>query len=150
MGFETSVVIAIFFLSAMVLGTTSYATISASHDLVDDATYDQNEMQIERMHTDIEIDSYIQDGREKNFDLEITITNTGSSTLKSDELTVLVNGIVRSYTPPSIITWVPGTTKTITVLDFDDNKDTVLNVKVVAENGIYDYGTYVVTKDGDT
>lgn len=37
MGFETTVVISIFFISILVLGTNSYAVMSSSNDVISDA-----------------------------------------------------------------------------------------------------------------
>ncbi len=143
MGFETAVVVAIFFLSAMVLGTTAYVVISASQDLVDDASYEQNEMQIKRLQTDILIDSSTPTGLAALYDLTITVSNTGSETLRSDKLNVLVDGIIESYTfAPTTTTWTPDGTITLTVEGLSGAGSH--RVKVVAENGISDYDTYSV------
>jgi len=143
MGFETAVVVAIFFLSAMVLGTTAYVVISASQDLVDDASYEQNEMQIKRLQTDILMDSSIPSGSAASYNLTITLSNTGSETLRSDELNILVDGIIESYTfAPTTTTWTPDGIITLTVAGLSGNGSH--RVKVVAENGISDYDTYNV------
>ncbi|MCL7410604.1 MAG: hypothetical protein M8350_02170 [Methanosarcinaceae archaeon] len=143
MGFETSVVIAIFFLSAMVLGTTAYVVMSSSQDLVDDASYEQNEMQIKRLHTDIVIDISTPTGSAALYDLALTITNTGSKTLKSDELNVLVDGIIQTYTfTPTTTTWTPDEEKILSIEGLSGGGSH--RVKVVTENGISDYDTYNV------
>jgi len=143
MGFETSVVIAIFFLSAMVLGTTAYVVMSSSQDLVDDASYDQNEMQIKRLQTDIVIDISTPTGSAASYDLALTITNTGSKTLKSDELNVLVDGIIQTYTfTPTTTTWTPDEKKILLIEGLSGGG--AHRVKVVTENGISDYDTYSV------
>ena len=143
MGFETAVVVAIFFLSAMVLGTASYVVISYSQDLVDDASYEQNEMQIKRLHTDILIDSSTPSGSGTPYNLNITVSNTGSETLQSDELNVLVDGIIQSYNfTPTTTTWTPDEVKTLTLAGLSGLGSH--RVKVVTENGISDYDTYIV------
>lgn len=143
MGFETTVVVAIFFLSAMVLGTTAYVVISASHDLVDDASYEKNEMQVKRLQTDVLIDSSTPVGSAALYNLTITVSNTGSMTLKSDELNVLVDGTIQSYTfAPTATTWTPDGTITLTVEELSDAGSH--RVKVITENGISDYDTYSV------
>lgn len=143
MGFETAVVVAIFFLSAMVLGTTAYVVISASQDLVDDASYEQNEMQIKRLQTDILMDSSIPSGSAASYNLTITLSNTGSETLRSDELNILVDGIIESYTfAPTTTTWTPDETITLTVAGLSGGGSH--RVKVITENGISDYDTYSV------
>lgn len=143
MGFETTVVVAIFFLSAMVLGTASYVVISASEDLVDDASYEKNEMQIKRLQTDILIDTSTPAGPPASYDLTVIISNTGSETLRSDELDILIDGTIQSYTfSPTTITWTPDEIKTLTVADLSGSG--LHRVKVVTENGVSDYDTYSV------
>ena len=143
MGFETTVVVAIFFLSAMVLGTASYVVISASEELVDDASYEKNEMQIKRLQTDILIDDSTPAGSAASYDLTVTISNTGSETLRSDELDILIDGTIQSYTfLPVTTTWTPDEMKTLTVTGLSGAGSH--RVKVVTENGISDYDTYSV------
>ena len=143
MGFETTVVVAIFFLSAMVLGTASYVVISASEEVVDDASYEKNEMQIKRLQTDILIDDSTPAGSAASYDLTVTISNTGSETLRSDELDILIDGTIQSYTfAPTTITWTPDEVKTLTVTGLSGSGSH--RVKVVTENGISDYDTYGV------
>lgn len=143
MGFETTVVVAIFFLSAMVLGTASYVVISTSEDLVDDASYEKNEMQIKRLQTDVLIDSSIPTGSAASYDLTVIISNTGSETLRSDELNILIDGTIQSYTfLPTTTTWTPDETKTLSVTDLSGSG--LHRVKVITENGVSDYDTYNV------
>ena len=143
MGFETTIVVAIFFLSAMILGTTSYVVISASKDIVDDASYEKNEMQIKRLQTDILIDSSTTTGAIALYDLTVTVSNTGSETLRSDELNILIDGTIQSYTfLPTTITWTPDEVKTLTVTGLSG--EGLHRVKVVTGNGISDYDTYNV------
>jgi len=143
MGFEVSVVVAIFFISALLLGTVSYTVISASQNLVDDASREQYDMQNKRLQTDILIDDSTPSGSAVSYDLTINVTNTGSETLDSDELNVLVNGTIESYTfAPSTVTWTPDETKTLTVAGLSGAGSH--RVKVITENGISDYDTYTV------
>ena len=144
MGFEVSAVIAIFFVSFVVLGTSIYSTASYSQSIVDDASNVRYEMQNERLQTDITIsNSSKTSGNESGYELSIMVTNTGSKTLQTDELDVLVDGIIESYTfSPSTKTWTPDETKTITVNNLSGTG--VHRVKVVTGNGISDYDTYAV------
>jgi len=142
MGFEVSVVVAIFFISALLLGTVSYTVISASQNLVDDASREQYDMQNKRLQTDILIDESTPSGS-PDYDLTINVTNTGSETLDSDDLNVLVDGTIESYTfAPSTVTWTPDETKTLIVTGLSGAGPH--RVKVITENGISDYDTYSV------
>jgi flagellar protein FlaF len=144
MGFEGTIVVAIFFLTAVILGTTAYVVISASDDMVDDASYEENEMQVKRLQTDIVIDSSTPVGSAASYDLTVNVSNSGSETLRSDELDVLVDGTIQSYTfAPTTITWTPDETKTLTVAGLSGGGPH--RVKVITENGISDYDTYSVS-----
>ncbi len=143
MGFEGTIVVAIFFLTAAILGTTAYVVISASDDLVDDASYEKNEMQVKLLQTDIVIDSSTPVGSAASYDLTVNVSNSGSETLRSDELDVLIDGTIQSYTfAPTTITWTPDETKTLTVAGLSGGGSH--RVKVITENGISDYDTYGV------
>ncbi|MBN2488042.1 MAG: hypothetical protein JXA98_03350 [Methanosarcinaceae archaeon] len=143
MGFETSVVVAIFFISVLVLGTTSYTVVSASRNMVNDAAEDQYEIQNKRLQTDISIIDSTANGPSASYDLTITITNTGSETLDSSALNVLIDGAIESYTPsPLTTTWTPDKTKTFEINGLSGAGPH--RVKVITENGISDYDTYSV------
>lgn len=143
MGFETSVVVAIFFISALVLGTTSYTVVSASRDMVNDAAEDQYKIQNKRLQTDISITDSTANGPSASYDLTINLTNTGSETLNSSALNVLIDGAIESYTPSlSTTTWTPDETKTLEITGLSGAGSH--RVKVITENGISDYDTYSV------
>ena len=111
---------------------------------MDDASNDRYEMQNERLQTDITISNSSKTrGNETGYELSIMVTNTGSETLQTDELDVLVDGIIESYTfSPSTKTWTPDETKMITINNLSGTG--VHRVKVVTGNGISDYDTYAV------
>ena len=143
MGFETSVVVAIFFISVLILGTTSYTVVSASRNIVNDANQDQYEIQNKRLQTDISVIDSTANGPSASYDLTITITNTGSETLDSSALNVLIDGAIESYTPsPLTTTWTPDKTKTFEITGLSGAGSH--RVKVITENGISDYDTYSV------
>ena len=143
MGFEVTVVIAIFFVSALVVGTFSYTALSASSDIVTDASVDQYQLQNKRLHTSITIDHSVPGASGGTYDLTVTLTNTGSETLRFDELNVLIDGHIESYTfNESAAFWVPAETRSLTVPDLTGAG--THRLKVVTENGISAYDTYMV------
>jgi len=136
MGFETTIVISIFFISALVLGTHSYAVMSTSNDIVTDAEDVKYNMQYQKLNSAIEIDSMILDNTSST--LNLTITNNGNIVLDSDEISILLDGRVISYTyAPNTEKWYPAETKIFSVED--DSGDTEKRVKVVTDIGIIAY-----------
>ncbi|WP_292463363.1 hypothetical protein [Methanolobus sp.] len=143
MGFEVTVVIAIFFVSALVVGTFSYTALSASSDIINDASEDQHQLQSKRLHTSINIDHSVPGASGSTYDLTVTLTNKGSETLRFDELNVLIDGYLEPYTfNGSAAIWVPEETRSFTVPDLTGAG--THRLKVVTENGISAYDTYLV------
>jgi len=143
MGFEVSVVVVIFFISAVILGTLSYTTLTTSSEIAADASAQQHEMQSKRLNTDIEIDNSIAGVFNGTYDLTVTMTNTGSETLSFDRLNILIDGSIEGYTfSDTTVTWVPEETRNLTVSGLEGTGSH--RVKVVTENGVADYSTYIV------
>ncbi|WP_406656562.1 hypothetical protein V7O62_11980 [Methanolobus sp. ZRKC2] len=143
MGFEVSVVVTIFFISAVIVGTLSYTILTTSSDIAADASAEQHQMQSKRLNTDLEIDNSVAGVFNGTYDLTVTMTNTGSETLRFDDLNVLIDGSLKEYSfSDTAVTWVPEETRNLTVSNLTGTG--THRVKVVTENGIADYGTYVV------
>lgn len=143
MGFEVTVVIIVFFISAVLLGTFSFTSLVSSSELVNDASIQQHQMQYQQLQTDISIDSLDTSNVSSPHNLTITLTNTGSETLQFDKLHVLVDGELMSYSySDTASVWTPEETRTLVVSNlfgFGSHR-----VKVVTENAISDYSLYSV------
>ncbi|MDY0386274.1 MAG: hypothetical protein RBT65_03925 [Methanolobus sp.] len=144
MGFELSVIVVIFFISAVLMGTFSYTMLGASNELLDDAAAEQYQMQRTLLQTDIEVeDSTATKNFTGKYNLTVTLSNTGSETLNFDELSVLVDGNLESYTYDDIAaTWTPAETRNLTVTGLYGLGEH--RVKVVTRNGISAYDSYLV------
>ncbi|ABE52476.1 flagellar protein F [Methanococcoides burtonii] len=136
MGFETTVVISIFFITSLVLGTHSYAVMSTSNDIVTDAEDMKYNMQYQKLNSKITINSMALD--DTSSILDINITNNGNIVLASDEISILLDGKVINYTyTPETRKWYPDETKMFSVTDDSGFKDK--RVKVVTDIGIIAY-----------
>jgi flagellar protein FlaF len=143
MGFEVSVVVAIFFISAVILGTFSFTTLVSSSEIVNDASIHQHQMQNKKLQTDIVIDSLAISNITNPYDLTVTLTNTGSETLQFDELHILVDGELKPYNfSGNAAVWTPEETRALVVYSLTGLGSH--RVKVVTENAISDYGLYSV------
>lgn len=133
MGAETSVVIALIFSVFLILGTITYSSVDYSRNLVKNAQYDQDTMNKARMQTDITILN-VTNGTTR---LNITLKNTGKTTLNASAMNVFVNGNLSNYSLLSTgNTWVSKNNTNITILvtPISGNR-----IKVVTGNGISDY-----------
>ncbi|WP_370573133.1 hypothetical protein [Methanomethylovorans sp.] len=141
MGFETSVVVTIFFVSVLITATISYTTISSSHDLISSSADEHYSLATKKLQTDIQIVQSSAIIHNSTYQLSLEVLNTGSETLMSDEIDVLIDGVYRPYLNfNTTTTWTPQTSVVLNVHNlsgFGDHR-----VKIVAENGICDYYSY--------
>ncbi|MGB3907155.1 MAG: hypothetical protein WBL02_01840 [Methanomethylovorans sp.] len=144
MGFETSVVLTIFFVSALVMATMSYTTISSSNDLLSSSADEHYSLINRKLHTDVQVVGSSAIIHNSTYQLSLEMINTGSETLRSDKLGVLVDGVYKPYSITSNTTsiWNPQTTIFLTIYDLSGFGDHRL--KVVTENGICDYYSYSI------
>ncbi len=143
MGFELSVIAVVFFISAVLLGTFSYTMLGTSNEILDDASAEQYQMRRTLLHTDIKVENSTADSFAGNYNLTVTLSNTGSETLHFDKLNVLVDGNLESYTYGDIAaTWTPAETRNLTITELSGLG--IHRVKVVTENGISAYDSYLV------
>jgi len=112
--------------------------MSTSNDIVTDAEDVKYNMQYQKLNSAIEIDSMILDNT--NSTLNLNIINNGNIVLDSDEMSILLDGRVISYTyTPNNKKWYPDETKIFSVTD--DSGNTEKRVKVVTDIGIIAYRT---------
>ncbi len=138
MGFETTVVIAIFLVSFLIIGTNAHTSLSIYDELVEDSYDDKHNRQYDKLQTEIEINSVDVEEHvyEKTFTVEVL--NSGSMSLSSGRTTFLIDGLLydHSYTPETDL-WTPGEVKTFTLTNVTASEDS--RVKVVTGNGIFAY-----------
>lgn len=143
MGFESSVVLAIFFISAMVMATASYATISSSQEMLLSSTDEHYSLLNRKLQTDVQIVQSTTNLQNSTYQLSLQVLNTGSETLRSDETDVLVDGVFMPYSSTNATTlWTPQTYMTLNIYNlsgFGQHR-----VKVVTENGVCDYLSYFI------
>lgn len=143
MGFETSVVMTIFFVSAMVIGALSYATISSSNDLLSASADEHYSLVNKKLQTDIQILDSSAIIYNSTYQLSLEVLNTGSETLRSDEIDILVDGVYVPYSnSDATVTWTPGTSVVFNIYNlsgFGGHR-----IKVVTEKGICDYYSYSI------
>lgn len=133
MGAETSAVIALIFIGFLIVGTSTYASFEYSNSLVKNAKYEQDTMKKVKIQTDITIMNITNSTTRLN----LTIKNTGKTTLNASAMNVFINGNPYNYT---VVTtgnvWVPQNSTNITIpvsIKIGDR------IKITTENGVSDY-----------
>lgn len=133
MGAETSVVIALLFLGFLIMGTSIYSSVDYNQNLVRKAQFDQDTMKKAKMQTDITI----MNATNKTSSLNITLRNTGKTTLNASALDAFLDGTKYNYTLLS-----PGNTlpsENNTNISIAVTNSTGKRIKIITENGISDY-----------
>ncbi|MCZ7357046.1 MAG: hypothetical protein O8C66_13610 [Candidatus Methanoperedens sp.] len=142
MGASTSIVVALFFLGFLVVGAAVHSSGDYSNNLIKNAQYDQDTMKKAKIKTDVTITNVSLSSKSGNVYLNITLQNTGETTLNASLLEIFVNGSYYSsynLTPSRNYTWVPQNKLNISLYPMNYTNTTGRRVKVVTENGISDY-----------
>ncbi len=133
MAAETSVVIALIFIGFLTIGTTTYASFEYSNSLVKNAQYEKDTMKKAKIQTDITIMNITNSTTRLN----LTIKNTGKTTLNASAMNVFINGNAYNFT---VVTtgnvWVPQNSTNITIPVSINVGD---RIKITTENGVSDY-----------
>ena len=133
MAAETSVVIALIFVGFLIIGTTTYASFEYSNSLVQNAKYEQDTMKKAKIQTDITIMNITNSTTRLN----LTIKNTGKTTLNASAMDVFVNGNPYDFivvTAGNVL--VPQNITNITIPVSVNIGD---RIKITTENGVSDY-----------
>lgn len=108
---------------------------------VDFSFDDMGERALEMAHTDINITNVSTSAFGPNYNHSITVRNTGSITLNTNDFTVLINGVLQSFLCPDSYIY-PEQQTCLNVSNLPGNGDQ--RVKVIAKNCISDYFEYVI------
>ncbi len=139
MGFSLSAATAIIGVSILIsieiIVSTTIPTITDVHD-----SYDlMRDRSIERFQTDINITSIQTITNGSNYDINVTLKNTGSITLKTIDFDVLINGLSKEFVSTSNYLY-PEKSANFTI---HNQATTGTNrLKIVTNNGISDYNNY--------
>ncbi len=132
MGAETSAVIALIFVGFLTIGATTYASFEYSNSLVKNSQYEKDIIKKARMQTDITIINIMNTTTQLN----LTVKNTGKTTLNASAMNVFINGNPYSPNATTGNVWVPQNSTNITIpvnISIGDR------IKITTENGVSDY-----------
>jgi archaellum component FlaF (FlaF/FlaG flagellin family) len=130
-GFSTIGAQTIFFIAFIVILASTYGTVGSGVRLMNDALSVNNDLSVKRLHTHISI----VEADAKFGKTELIIRNTGSETLETDKISVLMDGelVDRDEIDVNASLWLP---QTDIEMKIDERGD---RVKIVTENGISAY-----------
>lgn len=133
--------------SAAILSVTLFMAVEIlTSDLLPtiedvDASYvEMNERFNDQTHTDIMITTITRSLNGANYDYNISVCNTGSVTLATEECTILINGTLYSFSCSEAYIY-PERTAYFEIIDVAGSG--AKRFKVITPNGIADYYSYI-------
>jgi flagellar protein FlaF len=118
--------------------STTVPTIIDVHNALDD----MKERAIDQIQTSVNITDVTSEVNGSNFDINITVKNIGSITLKTTYFNILVNGTDKSFSCSKIYIH-PENEVYFNVSNIQDTGN--LRLKVITNNGISDYYDFNLT-----
>ena len=104
MGFATSITIAIFFVSLLVIASVIYPILISSYRTAQNSYDDHHDIHLDQLNTAIDITS-LTDLTENS--MTITVLNKGSTVLNVDSSDILIDGLYTNYSAASTGYWMP-------------------------------------------
>lgn len=108
---------------------------------VDDAFDEMSDRIIDQVQTDINITNVINTVNGSNYDINITVDNIGSITLKTSLFNILINGTINNFSCSKSYIH-PENNVNFNVYNFSGSG--LMKVKVVTNNGISDYYEFIL------
>ena len=93
-------------------------------------------------HANINITTINRTTNTTTYDYTITVHNTGTITLPTNTMTILIDGTKQNYTTTTTYLY-PDTTATFTIHNIPGS--TTKRIKIITQNAIADYQTYTPT-----
>ena len=141
MGFSLSAVAAILGVTLLIsLEITIGSVIPAVTD-VDESFKNMKDRAIDQIQTDIEIKNVSVEAYGLNFNHTIYMNNTGSTTLKSTDCQILINGIKQQFNSSELYIY-PNSQVQFTVNNLPGSG--IKRYKVITKNDISDYFEYEI------
>ena len=120
----------------IIVGTT-IPTITNVHDSFDE----MRDRAIDQVQTDINVTSVTTEANGSNTDINVTLKNIGSVTLKTSYFSILINGVDQKYTCSNTYLH-PENEVYFNVSSLIGSGDRRL--KIVTDNGISDYYDFII------
>lgn len=141
MGFSASATHLVFIAAFLIIGSATYSVLAPTFDSVLDSGDEHSDLMEDQMRTAFMIGSTAVYPDVEDYDLQVNMTNTGTISIDITKLTVLVDGEPQNYVSGAAL-WSPEEITDIWLFDLPKTGGDH-RIKVVAENGVAAYATYV-------
>lgn len=141
MGFSLSASFAVIGVSILISLEIFIGAIIPTIDDIDKSYDEKISRGINKIQTDINISNVFTAANLSNYDYNISIENSGSITLKTNEFIVLINGKSYDYVCEDLYLFPESETN---FLVYNISGSGSIRLKILAENGISDYYEIVI------
>lgn len=142
MGFSlvaaTAIICVSIVMAIEIIAGTTIPTVTNVHDSFNE----MKDRAIEQIQTDISITSVISEINGSDFDINVTLENTGSATLETKYFNILINGTNTKFTCSDSYLY-PEKTVYFNVSNLKGTGSRRL--KIVTDNGISDYSDFTLS-----
>ena len=111
-GFATSITTAIIFISVLIIATSAYPILFSSYQTLQDSQDDKHDIRMDQLNTAIDITDL---GNTTVNNIDITVSNNGTTVLDVESSDILVDGLYTSYSATPTGHWMPLTDVRFTV-----------------------------------
>jgi len=140
MGFSISASTAIIGVAILMTLEVSMGTVIPVLTDLDESYDDMRQRTLDELQTSIVISNITVQANASLHDLSIKVDNTGSTVIDSNYVHVLIDGVLSSFTSSESY-WFPEQLVTLSVYGVSGSGSKI--VKVVTNNGISDYKSYI-------
>ena len=141
MGFSLAAAAAIIGVSTMIIIGTIVETLLPTMAEVNDSYDDMKDRAIDQIQTDINITGVTTPANGSNYDLNFSVENTGSITLKTSYFNILINGTAHQFTCTKSYLY-PESSVYFNITNLSGTGNRLL--KATTGNGISDYYEYTI------
>ncbi len=106
---------------------------------VNDSFSEMKNRAVDKTQSDITIDSVSTVSNGSNYDINVSLNNTGSVTFDIDDCNLLINGSITSFSCSNRYLY---PTNTVYLLVYNLAGEGVRKIKVIADTGVSDYARY--------
>jgi len=146
MGFSVTAAFALMMIACLVAFGAIVTVLNTSIRAINTAEKQQTELKIEKANTDFKITSVNATNTTiSTYDLTVVLYNDGSTTLKSDDFSVLIDGILQQNVTYNVTYFYPLSYMRFTIDGLQGTVGSTHRLEVVSGNGIAKFAEYTVS-----
>jgi len=146
MGFSVTAAFALMMIACLIAFGAIVTVLNTNIRAINTAEKQQTELKIEKANTDFKITSVNATNTTiSTYDLTVVLYNDGSTTLKSCDFSVLVDGVLQQNVTYNVTYFYPLSYMKFTVYGLQGTVGSTHRLEVVSGNGIAKFAEYTVS-----